>query len=639
MNWLAAVVALILIGVVGEELLLSFQFWWALGLFLAVGTAAHFISRHALARQEPPPVPQQTHPQGYLIWVLIALTGLLLPVFRLGRVPLVWLHLDAAAYVVFSLLPALQIAGREGAMERWRKRWPLALLVLLGLAVGGYLLDQIPISVHGDEGEMGCRAREVLRGQVHDLFAPGVWYSIPNFFFGVAALGLYVFGDNLFGLRMHVLVLGLGALFFTYLAAERLWGRRSACFVSLVLIGNHYFIHLMRCGVGYTQTTFLAAAVFYCFVRIYDDRHQPGNHAWIQLGGVLMGLGGLSYQANHILPMLWCLLFLFLWIMRQVNWRLFLRALLGAYASLLLMISPLLLIPGDGGETTFLDRSQQVMLWSNGSMRHLDTVYHTDGNRLRIWQEQFKRALFAPTVYTDTSVQYRGPSPLLDPVGAGLFMIGVVMACWSLFHVREAFAILWIVPILVVGAALTVDAPFYPRIAGVVPMLALVVGRTLDRLLTPQTPEQNKLAWGARIGVSSITLGVILLIHLHLYFQTYRPDRSIHYPVTAMARCIVEHGRETTTFFVVPPEFYFGIGTIRFLAPDYRGHDVADPALTIPRLRSEPITPILFIIGVHHTAAIKLVRQRYPDAKFTNHFNPDGVYLFTSALVPPTFEP
>lgn len=634
MNRLAIVVALILIGVVGEQLLLSFQFWTGLALFFVVGTAAHFISRHALARQKPSPTPENTRPKGYLIWIFIGATGLLLPLLRWGKVSPVWLHVDAVAYVLFSLLPALRIAGREGVAERWRKRWPLGLLLLLAVVVGGYSLDRIPIAVHGDEGEMGCRAREILRGEVKDLFLPYEWYSIPNFFFAVAALGLYIFGDNLFGLRMHVLLLGLGAVFFTYLAAERLWGRRSACFTSLVLIGNHYFIHLMRCAVGYTQATFLTAAVFYCFVRVYDNRRRTGGYAWIHLAGVLMGLGGLSYQANHILPPLWGLSFLFLWVGRQISWRVLLRAVVGAYAALLLIISPLLLL-SLGGDMPFRDRSEQVIIWSENNMRHLDGHYHANGDDFRIWQEQFKRALLAPTVYLDTSIQYHGPSPILSTLGACLFMIGVVMACWSVRHVREVFALLWVVPILVVGAALTVDAPFYPRIAGVVPMLALLVGRTLDRLVTPRSAEDSQTTRGARAGVIAITLGMIVLTNLHLYFQTYRSDRTFHYPVTAMARCIAEHGPETITYFVVPPEFYFRIGTIRFLAPSRRGHDVTNPAATIPLLSHESIKPLLFIIGRHHIDAIEQVRQRYPNAQTTHHFNPDGTYLFTSALVPP----
>ncbi|MFH1743207.1 MAG: glycosyltransferase family 39 protein [bacterium] len=625
-------VCVILIGLLGEKLLLSTWIWSGLGLFLVAGTAGHFLSRRALDESEPEPELKESRPIGWPIWVFIALTALFLPSLRLLKVSPFWIHLDALAYVLLSLVPALRIACRGGMGERWRNRWPLIPLFLLAIVVGGYALDRIPVTVHGDEGEMGCWAREILRGHVKDLFAPGAWYAIPNFFFGLGAFGMFLFGDNLFGLRMHVFLLGLGAFFFTYLAAEKLWGRRCACFASLVLIGNSYFIHLMRCAVGYTQATFFTSVVFYCFARVYADRRKPGTFAWIHLGGAFMGLGMLSYQANHILPLLWGLLCVFVWAMRRVDWKLGLRAVLGAYAALFFMISPLLIL-SRVGELPFRNRSEQVVAWSENSMRHLESVYHTGGNRIRIWQEQFKRALLAPTVYPDKSLQYGGPGPILDPVGAGLFMLGVVMACWSVRRVREMFAVLCILPILVLGAALTADAPFYPRIAGVVPMLALVVGRTLDRLLGSVGDSVGRVLRGVYTGVAVVVLAAIVLTNLHLYFQTYRSDRSMHYPVTLMARCIAEQPPETYTYFMVPPEFYLGIGPIRFLAVDRKGEDVTNPAAVIARLPANPGHPILFIVGRHHLNATEQIRQRYPAAKIEEHIHPDGIHMFTSVLV------
>jgi len=632
MNRPAVSVPLILLGVVGIELLRAERFVAGMLVILVVGTAAHFLTRPIQPRpDEPEKETESDRPENgeRLVWSLIAISGLLLPILRLLGVSPVWIHLDAAAFFVLSLLPVLRIAGRDGFAARWRRRWPLLPILLLALTVGGYALDRIPETVHGDEGEMGCRARAVIEGQVKDLFVPYEWYSIPNFFFGVAAASLYLFGNDLFGLRMHVLLMGLGAVFFTYLAAERLWGRRSAVYVSLILVGNHFFIHLMRCAVGYGQATFFLAAIFYFFVRAYQDQ----KYAWVHFGGVLIGLSCLSYQANHIHPVLWGMLFVFAWIVRQTDWRFLLKAVLGGYVATVVVLSPLLLAVKKEN-VPFLDRARQVVVGNEGSMIHLDTMYRTGGKRTEIWREQFKRALFAPTAFRDTSMQYKGPAPMFGRLAGALLMIGAIMAVWSVRDGRLMFPVLCALSILVVGGALTIDTPFYPRLAGVPPVLALIAGRTLDRLLSSGNAEEEKADRGSRVGIAAIVLGAIFVTNLHLYFRAYHSDWSSHYTLTAMAREIAEQEPGTVTYFVVPPKFYFDLGTIRFLAPNQRGIDVENPIELIPRLPEKSMRPLFFIISEQHRDAIPMIRDRFPNGEIKNHFRRDGVHIFTSIAVP-----
>jgi len=626
---------LVPLGYAGVWLLLSHHFVWGLLVFLVCGIAGHFLTREIFsycseeAESTPLTWPRWAH---WAVWGLVAATGLILPILRLWKAQPSWIHLDAALFLLLSLIPALRIVLRPGVKERWAQRWPMILVLLSAAVLGGYALERIPMTVHGDEGEMGCWAREILRGEGVDLFAPGRWYAIPNLFFGLGAFGMFLFGDNLFGLRMHVLCLGLCALFFAYLAAERLWGRRAACIASVILAANPYFIHLMRCGVGYTQATFFGSVVFYCFVRAYDDRKRFGAYLWIHLGGVFLGLSLLSYQANHILPPLWGLSFLFAWVVRRIDWRLFLKGILGAYTAMLLVISPLLLLGGIA-HLPFRDRSQQVVIFSDGAMRHLESVYHTNGDRRIILHEQIKRGLLAPVVYPDKSLQYGGPKPILDPVAGGLLMLGVVIVCCSILHAREVFPLLWVLSLLTVGAALTIDAPFYPRIAGVVPVLALLAGRTLDRLTRLPGEIRSRLVRGVQIGAVAVVLGVIVFHNIRTYFWEYRPDRSMHYCVTAMARCISEQSPETFTYFMVPPQFYFNMGTIRLIAGDHPGMDVENPSAIISGLPSNPERPLLFIVGVQHPDAVAMIRERYPNAQVTEHRNRDGTHLFTSVLV------
>lgn len=164
-------------------------------------------------------------------------------------------------------------------------------------------------------------------------------------------------------------------------------------------------------------------------------------------------------------------------------------------------------------------------------------------------------------------------------------------------------------------------------------MLALIAGRTLDRLLSPEEPSREKMERGPRIGVAALVLTAIFATNLHLYFRMYHAEWSSHYTLTAMAREIAEQEPGTVIYFVAPPKFYFDVGTIRFLAPNQRGIDVENPRDLIPRLPEKSIRPLLFIVSEGHRDAVPLIRDKFPKGRIENHFRRDGVHIFTSIHV------
>ncbi|MDD5370736.1 MAG: glycosyltransferase family 39 protein, partial [Anaerolineaceae bacterium] len=85
----------------------------------------------------------------------------------------------------------------------WRTpSFPQVFLFLLILATGlllrFYRLADIPSDFHGDMASHGLMARDLLSGNVTQIFHDG-WASIPNMAFIPAAISLKVFGNNLFG--------------------------------------------------------------------------------------------------------------------------------------------------------------------------------------------------------------------------------------------------------------------------------------------------------------------------------------------------------------------------------------------------------------------------------------------------------
>ncbi|MBN2326165.1 MAG: glycosyltransferase family 39 protein [Candidatus Omnitrophica bacterium] len=522
-------------------------------------------------------------------------------------------------FLVLILANVLPVVWKDIRQYPKHALLPLGALLLLSLAAGLYRLADIPPTVHGDEGMVGIYARIILNGKIPTFFSTS-WYSIPQLFFFLPACGLYLFGDNLWGLRMETVLIGSFCIIPFYLLVRQWWGTRAAFFAGLLLVANHWFIHLMHCGVNYVQVTFFTITL----LALWAYSNARKSLALLILSGAVMGTALLSYQANHLLPILWIISQFWIYLLRKstLGW-LGLSIILPTFIAFL-VIAPLLMHDFRfAGETEmFSSRSNAVVIWSPQNRSHLDFAYRAGGDLSLVLREQAEKALFSTILYSDKSIQYNGKKPFLDQFSAVLFVMGVVIAAYRFFEPRWSIPAGWMLGILLVGGALTVDAPFFPRLAGAATLFFIPIAGVLSYFFSVRPP-------GVKIAyfLACLLAAASCAVNLHYYFHQYpnsTSTKSVHYPQTQMARFILEREPQEFIYVLDGPHFAFNSGTVHFLAPGRQGEDIN----SLPSFWRNRNCAILVYSGQSHL--LPVLKEQFPDYIIREHKTPDGVRMFTS---------
>ncbi len=522
------------------------------------------------------------------------------------------------AFLAFSLAAFGLTLWDDLRRESWRSLAPLLALLGIALALGWFRLTTVPFTVHGDEGMVGLHARQILEGKIDSFFSTS-WYSIPQFFFAVPAGGLYLFGDSLFGLRMSTVLLGTLSVIPFYFLVRGWWGEKTAWFATPALITNHWFIHLLHCGVNYVQVSFFTITLLAVWAYANSRRSLTACVG----AGIVIGLGLMSYQANHLLPLLWIASQAGFGLLRRPPLRWLLASTGAPLAVAALVLAPLLVhdFTRVGQTDMFQTRAQGVVAWTPDNLRHLDSVYHAGGDASWIFRRQMERALLSPILYSDTSMQYNGRAPFLNPLLSVLFMIGVTAAACRFYDLRGSVPVGWILGILLAGGALTVDAPFYPRLAGAAALLLLPVAGVMSRWLGTGPVSLKSLPALFLAVVVLVSAGIDLRHYFVTYARTIDPA-SIHYAQTRMAYAIKEQGSDLFAYVLRGPHFSFGSGTVQFLAKGHRGMDI--DRLPDSNLQANAY----FIVDESQAGWLSTLKERFPAYRIHEYKNPQGQRIF-----------
>lgn len=489
-------------------------------------------------------------------------------------------------------------------------RWEIAALLALTLAallLRVLVLDSIPHNFGGDEGEMGLVARSVLRGELRDPFTTS-WLSHPTLWFFTQALSLRVFGDTVFGLRILSALIGTAAVPALYLFARPLYGRPVALAATALLTIYHFHIHFSRLGVNNIADPLLALVAFAAFLRGYRTR-SPFSFA---LSGVVLGLAQHFYMGSRLAPVVLIALLVHQFVFdRQriisMRWNLALLA-LGFLAGIGPLLRFFLTHPND-----FTARLALVGIFQSGWF----TQRLAEGaSTWSLLANQARAGFGAFTYLPDRSAWYDPHIPMLDRVSAVLFVLGlaITIARWRR---PSAFLLLaWLVGTAVFGGVLMVNAPESPRYVTVVPVLCLLIALALDRL---GAVLRWALPLGQRATYALAALAIVLLglWNIDFYFREYTPRVTYGWLNTEVATAMGSYMRaqpdKVYVYFFGPPRMFIGNGSIRFLAPEVPGTDVAQP-LGSPDLLAPPPAdrrPV-FIFLPERAAELEVVKSRYP---------------------------
>ena len=198
----------------------------------------------------------------------------------LFRIPRVWpmIFMGVAASPLLLSRPALAIAALMVRLPRTRAWYPLIglILVLCG-ALRAYKLDFQPLD---DDEYASCQGVVAIAREGTPKFVPdGVYYTRSPFYHYFIGAIVWVFGDNLWAMRLPTVMFGVATALMIYRTADKLMKRPWVGVGAMFFFTIHPFAifssHLVR---FYQQQQFcsLVAVYWFCegFLYIPSQKHR-----------------------------------------------------------------------------------------------------------------------------------------------------------------------------------------------------------------------------------------------------------------------------------------------------------------------------------------------------------------------------
>jgi 4-amino-4-deoxy-L-arabinose transferase-like glycosyltransferase len=501
------------------------------------------------------------------------------------------------------------------ALTKWWRTQPvvtrLAVVTLVILCLWGYTwrLEVYPLSIHGDEADVGIYARELMKNEPFDFFNVS-WALIPRLFFYIPGVFQWLLGNDLLGLRVSTGLCGLGGLLFTGLWVRLLFGGRTAFLAVALLAMNHFYFHLSRMGASYIQADFFTAFILYLLTRGL----LTGRWRALVLAGIMLAVAIMSYYSTRLIPFQVFMTYLLLaaWV-RKFRVRGFTA--FAVVGLVFLLAAGPLFVYFTQNPTAFLGRANVVSVFSPEVRRHMQATF-PDHSWQDIARMKLTRTAWMFHSQGDTSMQYgyQGSGMLDEVTGALLILgLGVALANWK--RPRYLWPILWGVMTIVTGGVLTVNTPFYPRMA-VLPIFAITVcaygfNEVLRQLETIRLPL---LRW-TWVLVCAVVLILAGWRNYYHYFVGYHEIQMPRTPLTTLAYELREFPPETEIVMFGHPNLGLRHGTLRLVNPELQGRDVRDPESFFRAERKFDRPQLWIFVMGRNLPFAERARELYPGGK------------------------
>lgn len=194
-------------------------------------------------------------------------------------------------------------------------RWHVPLLILIvavGFAVRAIGLDRVPPGFYIDEASFGYNAWSILEtgrdefGNFLPLYTPSFGTGKNPVYLYATVASVAAFGLNEFAVRLPAAVFGALTVWFTYLLAWALFGRRGIGYLAALFLAlEPWHIFFSRFAIETISVPFFTTLGFYLLLR---GLKRPGL---LPMGGLALGAGLYTYApALPFIPIMF-LIFIF----------------------------------------------------------------------------------------------------------------------------------------------------------------------------------------------------------------------------------------------------------------------------------------------------------------------------------------
>ncbi len=502
--------------------------------------------------------------------------------------PLFALWLVAVGAVVAWIASGIRWSElRPAALKErlWPYRWELVAVAALTVAaatVRTVILTHLPLPFEQDEAALARESLHVLEGQTENMFMSGLQGHATMQYFAQAVF-LKVFGINVFAIRLISAVAGTITVPLLYLLLRQLFGRTIALLAAVYLVGYHLHLHFSRVGMENIGDPFLMVSVLYFAWRASRD----GKTRDFVLTGLVMGLGLYLSPAARLVPLIVLALFGYT-VLRRPS---FLRQAVPGLGLMTLAYGAAALPVGVFWFTHhshFMDRISVVGIFQSG---WIDQQEAASKSTITILWDQSVHAFGGFWRYSDRSIFYRAPIPLVDRLSLIPFLVGIGYALYKFLDERYFLLLAIFGAVVVTGGVLTLDPPISQRLLGTIPAVVALIAIGIKLI------ADGFSRWRPNTGpyVAGVIVAALLATNIHFYFFEYRTGGYSSDLNNRVAAQVVDYGRtlpeETRLFWYGAPRMYLsGLGhpAMTFPLRDWPRLDVLEDG----KVMSNPVVPL-----------------------------------------------
>lgn len=560
----------------------------------------------------------------------------------------------------------------------------------LGLGLRLYRLDDWSfLGLTGDEGVPGLSALSIIEGQRVSPFEEG-WAALSNFSYWTIALTMQVFGTGMLGLKMFNVLTGSLMIFPFYLLVRMWFGVRAAIIAGFLLTVSAVSIHFNRSALMNETAIICLVTGFYFLFRGLRDRRTTdfvlsayfhltslyfyysarvtpflllAVFAYLFLLIPLLRLPGVYAQIHKLMPDHSRLTSL-----RQAA-GVQVRSVYQYLGQIFVFVIACICIASPW-TVYYIDHTagqeghvNEKLIFNNESLMadqysethnplyiglrapRPDDVYpvsplvfeRTPTSVMLSTDGFWPRVLWKQTVTTLSMLTYRPDASgfydfsigaVTKPVEAVFVVFGIAFALWRWRDTRMGVLSMWFWSAILTGGALTINQPYYARMAGIFPTLAIFAAIILNKLVAEFVGAASRFRFrpnlSRRVAQALSGVAVVLLLG-YLAVQNYE-DYFIRFPalkpsrngmgqaifVRDMNNKVRSEGRPTPKYYDLASEIAFWTyETNSFLNYGTPGEDLMNPSEQIAHIKNEG-RDVVFMVGLSNLQFLPEIRSRFP---------------------------
>jgi 4-amino-4-deoxy-L-arabinose transferase-like glycosyltransferase len=491
--------------------------------------------------------------------------------------PLQRMYSPAFAVISWILSIVLMFLGayRLGDEKPKVSKATISLMIIvtfIAFLFRGIATASIPGVLSGDEASAGISASQFVSGEWNNIFIAG-WYSFPSFFSFVQSISIRIFGQTTEALRILSAIVGALTVAAVYLCGKAMFGSRAGILASLCLSALHFHIHFSRLGLNNIWDGLWYPIVIGALWYGWEHNHRI---AYL-IAGLALGISQYFYVSSKGLFGILLIGFLVSFFVQRIRLYQALPNLILMFAVMTAVIFPLV---------WFYLHEPNQFLAPIVRVSFLREMFNGPPKVIEgpVWKFAIEQTLIGVKAFTHTPIHhhYEPETPLLRPMHAILFYVGLLFLLLRIRDSRFVLLFLWLATFGLIGG-LSESAPSAQRYVAAAPACALIIGFGVHKLIDVFERRSQKRSW-LLAGLSYMIIVAAMINDLYFYFIEYESmDRieniASHGTIAQQLANRLDDQAEGTqvAFFAVPDMGYYSIPSIQYLAPQVEGIDVSVP--------------------------------------------------------------